>query len=432
MGGAWAAGLRWVAETAKTAWYLFLRRAQLVEPVFSESPAPPRVERGSAHVRRQPQPRPADHPRFAPEDPVLRVLRRRAALELFGWLGLDRLPNGYWTLLERTGDPSTALIAFISNARFDPALVRKRDAAELAAFQNFVRFVCQVEESTDLISVRQRTLLDMHTHYGEHAAVRSLLEIFVALNEAMKLCEQSEGAFRFAAVTVPARRIAALRESAVPENLLEAKALLEASQRYARSTWRFRNAAERKERIEAAARERWATLSPQDQTLLTSLLSDTEERHRALTGDADIDVEKEVEGFELRVERLAASLDDAVTRARNAAAARRAAEERTRREKQARRQQKARRQQEERQRQREERARRKGEDREVHGLSRDELLLIFGFLPGTSPELSAVRRAFIREASKSHPVPGQPDYHERNERYRFLKDAYKRLKIAFG
>ena len=70
--------------------------------------------------------------------------------------------------------------------------------------------------------------------------------------------------------------------------------------------------------------------------------------------------------------------------------------------------------------------------REAHGLSRDELLQIFGFPPGASPELGALRRAFIREANKTHPVPGQPDYRERNDRYRVLKDAYERLKIAFG
>ena len=54
------------------------------------------------------------------------------------------------------------------------------------------------------------------------------------------------------------REIAALREKAVLADMEEAKALLEASRQYARLTWRFRNAAERKEPIEAAAGGQWS------------------------------------------------------------------------------------------------------------------------------------------------------------------------------
>ncbi|WP_428662192.1 J domain-containing protein [Reyranella sp.] len=428
MGGVPTRGLRWVGalvETAKAAWYLFLRTARLVDPVFSVPGRHRGIERGSADAPRRVRLRFADDPRLTSEDPVLRVLRQRAALELFEWLGLDQIPMGYWTLLDRMGDPSKALMAFISNYSFDATLVRRRDAAELAAFRNFVLFVCQVEESLDLVSKRQRALLDRHMHYGEYATVRGLLELFVALNEIGNLFERSPAPYRFAAFARHTSEIATFREIATLADLDAMKAMLEVSRRYARLTWRFRTAAERKEMLEAAAAGGWASLSQHDQATCADLLSDLAQSRSALMDDADCDVPEELEKFEGRVEWLATVLDEAAKRARDAAAARRAAEERRRREGEARRQR-------ERWKEDEGRAGPDFDGREAHGLSRDELLRIFGFPPGASPQLGALRRAFIREALKTHPVPGQPDYRERNDRFRILKDAYERLKIALG
>lgn len=428
MGGIPTPGMRWLGalvEAGKAVWYLFLRKSQFVRPVFAGAGTSPGIERGNTRIWR-PRRRSVETPRFASEDPILRVLRQRAAVELFEWLGLDQVPRSYWTLLERMRDPSRTLIAFISNSRFDPTLVRKRDATELAAFRNFVRFVCQVEESTDLVSTRQRALLDRHTHYGEHAVVRSLVEQFVTLNEAGKLFERSPAPYRFAAFAMHAREVATFRANATSASLDRAKALLETSRQYARLTWRFRNAVERKEMLETAAGERWASFSQYDRAIWIGLLSDVVETQRVLIDDAACDVLKEMENFEGRVEWLATLLDEVAKRTRDAAAARRAAEERKRRE------ENARRQQEQREKASGGRARPDLKGREAHGLSRDELLHIFGFPPGASPELGALRRAFVREASKTHPVPGQPDYRERNDRYRILKDAYERLKIAFG
>jgi len=420
MAGIPTPGMRWVGavvEAAKAVWYLFLRKSQLVEPVFAETGSRPDVERGIAPIW-WPRQRSADSARFASEDPVLWVLRQRAALELFEWLGLDQVPRSYWTLLERMGDPSAALVAFISNNRFDAMLVRQGDAAELAAFQNFVRFVCQVEESTDQVSERQRALLDRYTYYGEHAAARTLLELFVMLNEVGEIFERSPVPYRFAAFARHTDEVAAFRERAALADLGWAKALLETSRRYARLTWRFRNAAERMELIEAAAGEQWASLSPHDRDAWVELLADQAQTRSALLDDADCDVLEELDDFEGRIELLATLLDEVGRR--------RTAEERRRREE-------ARRQQEQRKKKQEEgRARPDLKGRDPYGLSQDELLRIFGFPPGTLPELGALRRAFIREANKTHPVPGQPDYRERNDRYRILKDAYERLKISLG
>ncbi len=426
MGGIPTPRTRWVdalVEAAKAVWYLFLRKSQLVEPVFAETGSRPIVERGIAHVWR-PRQRSEEHPRFASGDPVLWVLRQRAALELFEWLDLDQVPRSYWRLLERMGDPSSALIAFISNNRFDSTLVRQGDATELAAFQNFVRFVCQIEESTDRVSERQRTLLDRYTYYGEHAAARTLLELFVMLNEVGEIFERSPAPYRFAAFARHTNEVAAFREHAALADLDWAKALLETSRRYARLTWRFRNAVERVELIEAAAGEQWTSLSRHDQAAYAELLSDLAQTRSILMDDADCDVLEELDDFEGRIELLAALVDEVAKRTQDAAARRRAAEERKRREE-------ARRQQEQRRRRRS-RARPDLKDREAYGLSQNELLRIFGFAPGASPELGALRRAFIREANKTHPVPGQPDYQERNDRYRILKDAYERLKISLG
>jgi hypothetical protein len=408
-------------QAAKAIWYLFLRKSQFVKNAFFGTGQLPTVSRGSAQASHGPRRRLVEDLRAA-EDPVLRVLRQRAAVELFEWLGIDQIPASYWTLRDRVRDPSTALMEFISNGRFDPALVRKRAATELAAFQNHVRFVCQVEESIDLVPERQRTLLDQHAHYGEHEIVRSLLELFVTLNEAVKFFEQSPEPYRFAAFVLHTRKVVALRESAAPEALDEAKALLEASRHYSRLTLRFRNAVDRKERIEAAAGKQWKSLSGHDRPVWTGLMSDLAQARSALLGNSDTSVEDEVKYFEQCVEGLAALLDEVTNRARHEAAGR----ERRRREN------RARRQEEEQQRTNEKRSGPDLEGREAKGLSRDELLSIFDFPPDTSPGLSALRRAFIREANKTNPVFGQSDYRERNDRYRVLKDAYERLKVDFG
>lgn len=410
-----------VVEGVKSLWYRSLRKWHLVEPVFAGAGPAPTIERGSAQVEQPARQRPAEPARPVLGDPILQALRQRAARELFEWLGLDQIPKGYWALLDRLGDPARALVSFISSSRFDPTLVRRREPAELAAFRNFVRFACQVEESTDRVSQRQRDVLDRYAYYGEHDVVRDLLDLFVTLNEAVALFERSPEP-RFAAFAMHIRGVSALRERATRADGNEAAAALAISRQYARLMWRYRNATDRKERIEALAREHWETLSLQDQAIWTSLLADLAETRRALMAEASGDARARLEDCERRVERLDVLCDELEVWVRNAAAA----NERRHRAWQAR---------------REEEARRKRESagtrpdlagREAASLSRDELLSIFDFPPGSSPELGALRRAFIGKASETHPVQGQPDYRERNDRYRILKDAYERLKIALG
>ena len=420
-------GARWLdaaIEAAKAVWYLFLRKSRFVEPMFARVGSRPAVERGHADVRRHPHRRLAEYPQFASEDPILRTLRQRAVLELFEWLGLEQIPKSYWRLLERVGDPARALTAFISNSGFDAKLVRKRDATALAAFQGFVRFVCQVEEVTDLVSDQQRTLLDRYMYYGEHVKARSLLELFATLNEAVELFERWPGP-PFAAFAMRARWAATLREHATQADLPEAKALLEASRRHAQLMWRFRNAEDRKERIEAAAREQREGLMPHDQAIWADVLSDLAQARSALMDDAVCDVQRQLEDFERSVERLVILSDELSMQGGDTAGPK----EGRQREEQARREEEAHRQQEQ----------RNGENeyvrsdlngREARSLSRDELLSIFGFPPDALPELSALRQAFIREAGKTQPIFGQPDYRQRNDRFRILKDSYERLKIA--
>lgn len=417
MRGSPTPGKRWadtLAEAAKAFWYLLLRTWRFIEPVFTGIGSRPGVERGKVHIGHRSRTDPAEERGSASGDPILRALRQRAALELFEWLGLDQIPSGYWTLLERMGDPSRALIRFISSSRFDATRVRRRDAAELAAFQNFVRFVCQVEETGDLVSARQRDLLDRHIHFGDHALVRSLVEQFVALNEAVNVFDRSAASCRFAAFVAHTRKVAALREKAVATDLGEAKALLATARRYGRLTWRFRSAVEEKARIEAVVREEGGPMSQLEHAAWAGAMSELAQIQRALMEEAECDVEVQVEDFEQGVHRLFVLSNELARR---------------RREGQARREQERRRQRE---RESSERIRSGLAGREAHDLSRDELLSIFGFASGASPELATLRRAFVREANKSQPLSGQTDYRERNDRYRVLKDAYERLKVALG
>jgi hypothetical protein len=267
-------------------------------------------------------------------------------------------------------------------------------------------------------------LLDRGTSCGEHVNARRFLELFVTLNEAVSLYERWPGA-RFAAFAMRAHRVMTLREHAAPVDLAEAAALLEAARLHAHLMGRFRNAEDRKERIEAVAREQWEALTPYDQAIWTDVLSGLAQARGALMNDSLCDVERQVEDFERSVERLAVLSDDLSMQGRDAAAP---GESRQRRE-QRRREEEAYRQQERRDEETED-ARSDFTGREAGSFSRDELLSIFGFPSNVLPELSALRQAFIREAGKTQPVFGQADYRERNDRFRLLKDAYERLKIT--
>ena len=107
-----------------------------------------------------------------------------------------------------------------------------------------------------------------------------------------------------------ARWVTTLREHATQADLPEAKALLEASQQHAQLMWRFRNAEDRKERIEAAAREQREALMPHDQAIWADVLSDLAQARSALMDDAVCDVQRQVEDFERSVERLVILSDE--------------------------------------------------------------------------------------------------------------------------
>jgi hypothetical protein len=422
--------VRWVhavAEATKAAWYLFLRKSRFVEPVFAGLGLRLAVGRGNADARRQPHQPSAEHAQFASEDPLLRASRQRAVLDLFEFLGVEQIPESYWTILERVGDPERALAAFISNSGLNVKLVQTRRATELAAFQSFVRFVCQVEKLAKVLSDQQRTLLDGFMSRGEHANARRLLELFVTLNDAVDLFERWPGA-RFAAFAMRARRVTTLREHATLADLSEAEALLEASQYHAHLMGRFRNAEDRMERIEAVASEQWEALMPSDQAIWFDVLSDLEQGRDALMDDPVCDVERQLEDFERSVERLSILSDELSLLGRDSAVARASGQRKRWKGRKARREE-ARRKRTRRHEEHQD-VRTDLDGREARELSRDELLSIFGFAPGMSPELSALRQAFIREAGKTLPVVGQVDYQRRNERFRLIKDAYERLKTG--
>src|SRR5262245_5046017 len=54
-----------------------------------------------------------DAPAAVPDHPVLTELRRRAALELFDWLGFTHVPGQFWPILDALRDPADAIEAFI-------------------------------------------------------------------------------------------------------------------------------------------------------------------------------------------------------------------------------------------------------------------------------------------------------------------------------
>ena len=77
--------------------------------------------------------------------PILPVLQKRAAWELFDWLGLDMIPIASWRILAEARDPAEAVSRLIVRNGLDPLKVRRRDARELEAFRAIVRSICQHE-----------------------------------------------------------------------------------------------------------------------------------------------------------------------------------------------------------------------------------------------------------------------------------------------
>ena len=83
--------------------------------------------------------------RKAQRNPTLEILLHRAAWSLFDWLGVDRVPKTYWTLLGASGDPGDALRSFASALRINPLGLQNQSKEEVNNFRTVVMLLSQAD-----------------------------------------------------------------------------------------------------------------------------------------------------------------------------------------------------------------------------------------------------------------------------------------------
>jgi len=369
--------------------------------------------------------------------PILSNLQKRAAWELFDWLGLDMVPLDYWRILAETSDPADALAELVVRNGLDPLKVRRRDLVELDAFRTIVRFICESEQLPGSIL----------EHVGDDLFLR---ELFVTLDEVLELFKASSAPFRSRKFTLLVARVESLRQRPDGVTIEEASAVLEEARGLAAASWRHAAAAERYREATAALNAGWAQWGPTiDENAARQRVVDaatTAERH--LLDNADCDIEEQLSAYAAAVDALQSLVHHLRERARKAAdalqslvhhlreRARKAAEE-----EQARRiEEKQRRDlQEERRRRQQEEARKRELDwarvgtsanKDPSQMSLDELLVFFSFAPGSRPTSSQIKGAFMVMGQRTQPRPGDANFVARNSRYRQTIDAFKYLKAA--
>jgi hypothetical protein len=424
----WFGVERFVVDRAKAGWFDVLRLLGIIKPTLSWSGVEPRVEPGTINLRRWPESTPRttySPPPRASEgaDDVMRILRRRAAWDLFDWFGVEQVPVAYWRILQTIPDPTDALAAFVRQLGLAPDKVRRLDPAELAVFRNYAAFICQLEGRPDSATEKQRLELERMFYFGDIDEAKAALEVFAGLNDALEAFEASPGPPRFRVFELLAVEIRALRDRGTRITRADAAEAVSLAQQYAKAMRHFDEARKTRAQVLEAISAHWDSwlASEEEARVRDGMIAKGAALEVSLLSDAGIDVGALLEEFELCIRDLGSLVEELARRARKARESA-AAEE-------------ARRRAEGRRREREEHESTKGKEksrdwrgREAHSMSWSELLGFFGFEAGDKPSLKELRDVFKRKAQECFPYPGSPDYRARNERYRQLLDVFKRLK----
>jgi hypothetical protein len=415
----YAAG-QWLGDKVPLLCYRFLRWAGLAEaPTLEASDVERRVQCGRSTVVRPPPP---SATRLKSALPILSILQKRAAWELFDWLGLDMVPIAYSRILGETRDPADALAKLVVRYGLDPLKVRRRDSGELEAFRTIVRLTCQLEQPPGRIL----------EHGGDDLLLR---ELFVTLDEVLELFKTSPAPSRSRRFILLFARIESLQQRPGSVTIKEANAVLEEARGLAAASWRHAAAAERYREAIAELNAGWAQWGPtiDDNAARQRGFDAATAAERRLFDDADCDIEEQLAAHTAAVNALQSLIHDPQERAHAAAE-----EERARRIEEKRRRDL----QEERRRQRQQEEARKREqdrirvgrsatsDKEPSQMSLDELLVFFSFEPGSRPTSAQVKSAFMVMAQLTQPRPGDANFVAKNSRYRQVIDAFKTLKAT--
>jgi len=163
-----------------------------------------------------------------PAPPILSVLQKRAARELFAWVGLDDVPIAYWRILAEMRDPADTLSAFIIQNGLDPLKVRQRDPGELQAF----RTICQKEQSSGSVV----------EPVGDDLLFR---EVLASLDEVLRLFNGSSATLHIRRFVLLVARVESLRQRPEAVTIKEARAAAQEARGLSAASWRYVLAAAR-------------------------------------------------------------------------------------------------------------------------------------------------------------------------------------------
>jgi hypothetical protein len=350
------------------------------------------------------------------------ALQKRAAQELFDWFGLDKVPVAYWRILSELGDPVESLTQFIVRLGLDPLKVRRRDPDDIEAFRSNVLVLLQQEKSSQAAA-------------GQVSDGPGLADVIASLDEALRLFKVSSATFRIRSFVLLAARVESLRQSPNAIESKEARTALEQARSLAEATWRHAIAAARYRGALSKLDAGWTHGSPtvEDSSTRQRLIDAALAAERSLLDNAHCNVEQQVSAYSAAVFGLQSLVHRMQERAWKSAD-----------------QMRVQRIQQERRREKEEVIRRRHRqsetqeddgtwaatlaliDKEPSQMSLDELLGIFSFMPGSRPTSLQVRKAFMRMAQLLQPRPGEPNFVEKNIRYRRTVYAYKTLRMAMS
>lgn len=121
------------------------------------------------------------------DHPILLDLQRRAAAELFLWLGIEWIPGAFYAILEREPDPGRSIEIFARSLGCDAMQIRRRDPRELSRFQAIVSLTKQLETDGDALTRTQRNRLEAMLRFGRFDRADQVTRTLAGLNEARDL-----------------------------------------------------------------------------------------------------------------------------------------------------------------------------------------------------------------------------------------------------
>jgi hypothetical protein len=171
---------------------------------------------------------------------IIDALLKRASWELFDWLGVDRVPTAYWSLLASLRNPGQALEAFAATVRIDSLRLRSRLDGELTDFRTIATLLAQAEVDRSALARDMRYRLDAIISQGDSQRVGELLQVLTLLNDAAETHALVVRMKWFRAHALFADRVQALRNQANRVSLRVAKAIWAESEGWKEVAYAYR------------------------------------------------------------------------------------------------------------------------------------------------------------------------------------------------